>query len=122
VKRRIELQADSDNILELKQPEQYRCRVVGYILERSLLVVEVAEAIPVFYVVFPEVHAYNGSFLWRGAELRVATQEEQFEYMLDKSVVMASGLLFEFKGEDHPVHILAGDWIAVFDDLPDRFK
>lgn len=122
MKRRLELEPDSDNILELNLAETYRCRVVGYLLERSLLVVEISKSIPLFYVVFPDVHYYDGTFLWQGAELRVATREEQFEYMLEKSVVAALGMLFIFEGVGCRVHVLAGEWIAIFDDLPDRFQ
>lgn len=122
VKRRIELQPDIDNVLELKQPQNYRCRVVGYLLERSLLVVEVAEETPQFYVIFPDVHHYDGTFLWQGADLRVADRDEQFDYMLDKSIVASLGMLFIFKGVDSEIRIMGGDWIAIFDDLPDRFK
>ena len=36
MKRRIEVQPDMDNVLGLKHPQSYQCRVVGYLLERSL--------------------------------------------------------------------------------------
>lgn len=122
MKRRIELQPDIDNVLQLPNPQTYRCRVVGYLLERSLLVVEVADEIPLFYVVFPDVHHYDGTFLWQGAALRVADRDEQFDYMLDKSIVASLGMLFIFDGVDSQVHVMGGDWIAIFDELPDRFK
>jgi len=122
VKRRIELQPDIDNALNLQDPQMYRCRVVGYLLERSLLVIEISKDTPLFYAVFPDVHHYDGTFLWQGAELRVADRDEQFEYMLDKSIVASLGMLFIFKGVDSQVHVLAGDWIAIFEELPDRFK
>jgi len=122
VKRRIELQPDINNILTLQDPHTYRCRVVGYLLDRSLLVVEVTDNATLFYVVFPDVHYFDGTFLWQGADLRVADRDEQFDYMLDKSIVAALGMLFIFQGVDSQVHVMAGDWIAIFDELPDRFK
>ncbi len=122
MKKRIEIHPETDNILELEEAELFRCRVVGYLLERSLIVVEVSDKQKLFYVVFPDVHYYDGAFLWQGAKLRVASRDEQFEYMLDKLVVAALGLLLIFEGHDCKVHLLAGDWLAIFDDLPDRFK
>ena len=122
MKRRIELQPDMTNVLALEQPQQYRCRVVGYLLERSLMVVEVTLANEQFYVVFPDVHYYDGTFLWQGASLRIASREEQFDYMLEKSIVAALGMLFVFDGIDSTVNVLGGEWIAIFDELPDRFK
>ena len=122
MKRRIELQPDMANVLELDDPAQYSCRVVGYMLERSLLVVEVANEPEKFYAVFQDVHHYDGSFLWQGADLRVATKDEQFEYMLDKSVVAAQSMMYIFDGKERVVKLLGGEWIAIFDDLPDRFK
>lgn len=122
MKRRIELQPDINNILTLQDPHTYRCRVVGYLLDRSLLVVEVTDNATLFYVVFPDVHYFDGTFLWQGADLRVADRDEQFDYMLDKSIVAALGMLFIFQGVDSQVHVMAGDWIAIFDELPDRFK
>lgn len=122
MKRRIELQPDIDNALQLQHPQNYRCRVVGYLLERSLLVVEVTDDETLFYVVFPDVHHYDGTFLWQGADLRIADREAQFDYMLEKSIVAALGMLFIFNGIDSQVHVMGGDWIAIFDELPDRFK
>ncbi|MCP4278316.1 MAG: hypothetical protein GY779_18390, partial [Gammaproteobacteria bacterium] len=52
-------------------------------------VVEVMDQQQQFYVVFPDVHYYDGTFLWQGASLRTASHDEQFEYMLDKSIVAA---------------------------------
>jgi hypothetical protein len=122
VKRRLELQPEMNNVLALDTPQEYRCRVVGYLLDRSLMVVEVINKKQLFYVVFPDVHYYDGTFLWQGATLRTASRDEQFNYMLDKSIVAALGMLYVFEGADCTVHLLSGDWIAIFDELPDRFK
>lgn len=122
MKRRIELHPNMNNVLELSEPGAYQCRVVGYLLERSLLVVKVARPQQEFFVVFPDVHHYNGTFLWQGALLRVASNEEHFDYMLDRSIVTALGLLFIFDSADGRINLLGGDWIAIFDELPDRFR
>lgn len=122
MKKRIEIQPDTDNILELEEPERFRCRVAGYLLERSLIVIEVSDKQQLFYLVLPDVHYYDGTFLWQGASLRVASRDEQFEYMLAKSVVAALGVLLIFEGQDCKIYLLAGDWLAIFDDLPERFK
>lgn len=122
MKRRIELQPDMDNVLGLKQPQSYQCRVVGYLLERSLMVIAVTHEKEKLYVVFPDVHYYDGSFLWQGASLRVASREEQFEYMLERSIVAALGMLFVFDSTDGNVHILGGEWIGVLDKIPNRFR
>ena len=122
MKKRIAIHPETDNILKLEHPGQFRCRVVGYLLERSLFVIEVTDKQKLFYVVLPDVHYYDGTFLWQGANLRAASRDEQFDYMLNKSVVAALGILLIFEGHDCVVRILAGDWIAIFDDLPERFK
>lgn len=122
MKRRIELQPEMKNVLALDKPQDYRCRIVGYLLDRSLMVVEVTRDPQQFYVIFPDVHYYDGTFLWQGASLRTASRDEQFDYMLDKSIVAALGLLYIFDGMDCTVNLLGGDWVAIFDDLPDRFK
>ena len=122
MKRRIELQPDMENVLELKNPKSYRCRVAGYLLERSLMVVEVAQDKKPFYVIFPDVCHYDGTFLWHGASLRVASRDEQFDYMLDRSIVAALGMMFVFDSTDGKINLLGGDWIAIFDELPERFK
>lgn len=122
MKRRIEVQPDMDNVLALQQPQAYRCRVVGYLQERSLLGIEVIHDDSEFYVVIPDVHYYDGSFLWQGAALRIASRDEQFEYMLNRSAVAAPGMLFVFDTADGTVHILGGDWVGTFDDIPDRFR
>lgn len=111
-----------DNVLALDKPQDYRCRIAGYLLDRSLMVVEIMDPQQQFYVVFPDVHYYDGTFLWQGASLRTASRDEQFEYMLDKSIVAALGMLYIFDGIGCTVNLLGGDWIATFDDLPDRFK
>ena len=121
MKRRLELQSGMNNILTLDNPKDYRCRVTGYLLERSLLVVEASHETQTFYVIFPEIQYFDGPFLWHGASLRTASRDEQFEYMLDKSVATL-GMLYIFDGRDAAIHLLCGDWIAIFDNLPARFK
>ena len=122
MKRRIELQPEMNNVLALDNPQDYQCRVVGYLLDRSLLVVELTEKQKRFYVIFPDVRYYGGTFLWHGASLRTASREEQFEYMLNQLIVEALGMLYVFDGVNYTVNLLGGEWIAIFDDLPDRFK
>ena len=122
MKRRLELQPEMNNVLSLDKPEDYRCRVVGYLIDRSLLVIELSSPQESFYVIFPNVHFYGGTFLWQGASLRTASREEQFEYNLEQSVVSTVGMLYVFEGINCHVKLLGGDWIAIFDDLPDRFK
>jgi hypothetical protein len=118
----MELQPNMYNVLALDEPQDHRCRVAGYLLEQSLMVVEVTHHQQQFYIIFPDVHYYGGTFLWQGASLRTASRDEQFEYMLDKSIVAAKGMLYVFEGIDCTVTLLGGDWIAIFDKLPDRFK
>ena len=122
MKRRLELQPEMNNVLALNKPQAYRCRVAGYLLDRSLMVIEAVNKEQLFYVVFPDVHYYDGTFLWQGATLRTASRDEQFDYMLKQSIVAALGILYIFDGVDCTVNLLGGDWIAIFDDLPDRFK
>ncbi len=122
MKRRLELQPEMKNVLALDNPQEYRCRVVGYLLDRSLLVSELTGKPKPFYVIFPDVHYYEGTFLWQGASLRTASREEQFDYMLKQSIVTALGMLYVFDGVDCTVNLFSGDWIATFDDLPNRFK
>lgn len=121
-KKRIALKPDMDNVMSLDNAEHYRCRVVGYLLERSLMVIEVSRNDEQFYAVVPDVYHYDGAFLWQGASLRIATREEQFDYMLDRVAPTSEGLLFIFDGVDGQVRLLGGDWLGIFEDLPDRFK
>lgn len=111
-----------DNVLEIDDASAYKCRVVGYLVKRSLLVVKVKSADTQYYVIFPDVHHFYGSFLWQGARLRVATRDEQFEFTLQNTVVDADGMLLIFEGVDATVHILGGEWIGIFPELPERFQ
>lgn len=122
MKKRLELQPEMTNVLALENSQAYRCRVVGYVLERSLLIIEITHQEESFYAIFPEVHYYGGIFLWQGATLRTASRDEQFEYMLEQSIVASVGMLYIFEGADCTVKVLGGEWIAIFEDLPDRFK
>lgn len=126
MEKTINLQPGASNILDLDFPHAYRCKVIGYYQQQSILLIQVMpdkdNPEEVFYVLFKDVYFFDGMLWWKGANLRVAAQEEHFNYMMERSLVATSQELCIFESGEHQVKLLAGAWIVILDELPERFK
>ncbi len=124
--RTLVLEPGSYNVLDLDYPHVYHCKVIGYFHQQSILLIQVTpekdSALDTFYVIFDDVVLFDGVLRWQGANLRVATSEEHFNFLMNRALVATSQELLIFEGGEQAVRLLASSWIAILDELPERFR
>ncbi len=69
----------NDNIFEIQNAEQYHCNILNYSLGHRNMYIEVKnvpDKFEKFYLVFGRVLYFSGLTSWRGANVRLAPNDE----------------------------------------------
>lgn len=123
--RTIVLEPGKENVLQLTEPMDYHCRIAGFYGNHDILVVELRPnnaMRPTLYILFAGVYYYDGPTQWDGANLRAASTDENFDFMMNRALVSATQQLSLFGAKQGDVHIFAFPWCGVLDEMPERFR